>query len=832
MSESNKKTYVRADAGDATEILRTIMENIPVAVSLFDGDLQMVACNRKLIDLLGFPESLFDGGLPSLETLARFNAERGEFGPGDPEDLVAAFMERARNPQAHRMERIRPDGTVLGIEGTPLPDGGFVTIYSDVTESRRTQQDLETNLLYLHAVLDHLSQGISVFDEALHLKFWNKGLIDVLTLPEGTLHPDATFHDVMRFLAERGEYGPGDPEELAAARTKLALKFLPHRFERTRPNGRTHLVDGRPMLRDGHVVGFVTSYTDITERHQIESELRTRNDTLRKLIDNIPGGVTLFDRDFRLVAWNHEFQRMLDFPDELFVDGPTLERFARYNAERGEYGAGDIDDIVAALLERAQRREPHVFERSRPNGMVLEVRGLPLDDGGFVTIYTDITSHKATAAELERLAHRDVLTGLANRYTLEARLDQVLADAARDGKHVALMFIDMDRFKSINDTLGHTVGDAFLISIATRLSSTVRESDIVARLGGDEFVVVAHDLDNSEPIEAVATKIVNVLGQPAQVAGRELLSTASIGIAVFPADGDSRETLMRNADIAMYHAKESGRGRHARFEATMSEAALARTRMESDLRQALVRHEFLLHYQPQVRATDGALVGFEALIRWQRGERMISPAEFIPLAEESGTIWHIGAWVLRVACRAMAGWRAAGLEVGHVAVNLSAHQIKNTHLVALVREVLLQNDLPPQCLELEITETAAMENPQLTIENLSALRALGVSLAIDDFGTGYSSLAYLKLLPISRLKLDRTFVMDIESDPNDAAICRATIGLAHSLGLEVVAEGVETLAQLDYLRELECDKLQGYYFSKPLPEAGAREFARGSIRDS
>ena len=942
---------------EKTAILQTILDNIPGAVTLFDGRLQMIACNRLAIDLLGFPAEKFVDRLPSMEELARYNALRGEYGEGDPDEIVARFMARAHHPEAHHFERTRPNGVVLDIRGAPLPDGGFVTIYTDITGLKRAQSELERNVLYLQSILDHLPQGVSVFDDQLRLKCWNEVLLDVLGLPTETVYPDVPFEDLIMIPAARGEYGPGEPSEYVAARRALAMQFAPHRFERTRPGGRTHLVEGVPMKSGERTIGFVTTYTDITDRRQIElalerqnamlnalvdnmpggvtvfdadlklvlcnaevirllelpsefanskpcladvvrrnaecgeygdvdveatvadmlerarnpvphrfervrpngvavevrgaplpgggfvtiyiditerktveSELRRRNEVFQTLIDNMPGGVTLFDKDFRLVAHNAEYRRLLDFPDELFQDEPALDRFFRYNAQRGEYGPGDADAQVRELLERARKREPHVFERMRPNGTALEIRGLPLLDGGFVTIYTDITEHKAAAAAIERLAHHDALTGLANRHTLEARLDQILADAARCGTRVAIMFIDLDRFKSINDTLGHAVGDGFLVGVAARLVQGTRESDIVARLGGDEFVIVMSDVANPTDLDTVAQKIVAALERPIRVADHELILSASVGVAVFPEDAQDRETLMSHADIAMYYAKSAGRSCFHRFTPEMSEAALARPRLEADMRRALEQGEFLLHYQPHVHAATRHVTGFEALIRWRRADgELIPPSTFIPVAEDCGLIDAIGEWVLREACRTVQSWASERTDTPRLSVNLSARQLKNSLLVGIVRDVLKETGLPPHRLELEVTETAAMENPQLTIDNLRALRALGVSLAIDDFGTGYSSLAYLKLLPITRLKLDRAFVMDIESDPNDAAICAATIGLAHNLGLDVVAEGVETAAQLQYLEQLGCDEIQGYYFSRPLPAAQARCFGDSDL---
>jgi diguanylate cyclase (GGDEF)-like protein len=428
-------------------------------------------------------------------------------------------------------------------------------------------------------------------------------------------------------------------------------------------------------------------------------------------------------------------------------------------------------------------------------------------------------------ARFEHLARHDSLTGLANRFSLEERLDQVLSTARREKSPLALMLIDLDRFKNINDTLGHPVGDKLLIDVANRLRYSVRESDIVARLGGDEFVVVLTGIATPQDAMSVAAKMLETLGQPYQVENYTLHSTPSIGISLFPDDGEDSETLLKQADSAMYHAKESGRNRLQFFAAELTAAAAVRMELERDLRAALAADQLDLHFQPQMCSDTEKLCGFEALARWQHPTRgWVPPLQFIPIAEESGLIEHLGAWVLDRACRQLAEWHAAGAAGIRMAVNLSAHQLRSETLVDQVRETLSRHGLDARYLEIEVTESVAMADPEQAILQLHTLRALGVQIAIDDFGTGYSSLAYLKLLPIQTLKLDQSFVRDIETDSNDATISKATLALAHSLGLQVVAEGVETAAQRDFLSSNGCDYLQGYFFGRPASATDCRQF--------
>jgi len=437
-----------------------------------------------------------------------------------------------------------------------------------------------------------------------------------------------------------------------------------------------------------------------------------------------------------------------------------------------------------------------------------------------IVSFSDMTVLKQAEERVLHMANHDALTKLPNRVSLQGRLEQAIASARRGGRQLAVLFIDLDRFKNINDTLGHAVGDELLTIVAQRLKALVRESDAVARLGGDEFVVVLTDLPSpaAPPSALLATKIVEELGRPYQVLGHVVHSTPSIGIAVFPDDGADGTLLMKNADAAMYHAKAAGRNNFQFFAQAMNDAAVERLELENGLRRALARTEFRLHYQPQIDVASNEVVGVEALVRWQHPELgLVPPLKFITLAEETGLIVPIGEWVLGEALRQLSEWRQRGMNHLIMSVNISAHQLSVTGFVDMVLGQLAAHGLPASALKLEITETVAMQRPEQTVVLLRELRERGVGLAIDDFGTGYSSLSYLKQLPLNCLKLDRSFVRDIETDANDAAICAATISLAHNLGLAVVAEGVETTAQLEFLRSLGCDSAQGYFFSKPLP---------------
>jgi len=455
------------------------------------------------------------------------------------------------------------------------------------------------------------------------------------------------------------------------------------------------------------------------------------------------------------------------------------------------------------------------------------INGQPIfDEIGSFTGYrgtgSDITARKVTEQRVHHVAQHDVLTGLPNRSLLQDRLGQAVAYATRSGHPVWVMLIDLDRFKFVNDSMGHKAGDVLLMTVAARLRSSLRDTDTVARLSGDEFVVILSEHSDQPLTPDIVQRVMDSVAQPVILGTKEFFVTCSIGVAAFPSDGTPAENLIEHADIAMYRAKKLGRNNFQFYTPAMNEESLERVRIESALRNALERNEFVLHYQPQVDLQTGRIVGMEALIRWKHPELgMVPPSRFVGIAEDTGLIVPIGAWVMRTACAQNKAWQDAGLGKLRVAVNLSARQFSAADLLPGIEAVLIDTGLDPSCLELELTESLFMSDVTPAVELLHRMKSLGVNLSIDDFGTGYSSFSYLSRFPIDVLKIDRSFVNDITQDANDAAIVASIIALAHNLRLSVIAEGVETAEQLDYLRHQGCDEMQGYYFSKPLP---AHEF--------
>ena len=529
------------------------------------------------------------------------------------------------------------------------------------------------------------------------------------------------------------------------------------------------------------------------------------------------------DHANRIVVVNPAFSRMTGYsPAEVLGRNPSLLASGQ-----------TLPEVYAAMwqaLEKDGFWQGEIWDRRSdgtvyPKWLTISVlRNAAHEVENYVASFSDITEHKQVADKFIHLAHHDALTGLLNRNALEAQLQNALNTARRDKSQVAVLLIDLDNFKQVNDTLGHHVGDQLLIQVARRLKECVRANDTVARLGGDEFLIVLPDIESALSVGAIASKVQRSLADSYRVDAYTLYATPSIGVSLYPIDGDRTDMLIKNADSAMYHAKAQGRNNFKFFAASMNEAAHERLKLENALRSALEdiscfqAPQFELYFQPQIHLSTGRITGLEALARWSHPELgFIPPTRFIQIAEETGLIQPLGDWVFWEACRRLKAFKEQGVTDIRVAVNLSTQQLRHDNLPVVVRGALACYDLEPTDLELEITESTAMQNPAATIAILEQLKDMGIVLAVDDFGTGYSSLSYLKHLPIHRLKLDRTFVKDIDTSREDAAICSATIVLAHNLGLDLVAEGVETEAQRDYLSRLGCDLFQGFLYSRPLP---------------
>jgi diguanylate cyclase (GGDEF)-like protein/PAS domain S-box-containing protein len=535
------------------------------------------------------------------------------------------------------------------------------------------------------------------------------------------------------------------------------------------------------------------------------------------VFENTKEGVMIADDTHHVVAVNRAFVEITGYSaNELIGHTPDVLRSRKNDAAFYRH--------IGEAVGKDGHWQGEIWDR-RKNGEEypawLSVSVVKDDEGRlshYVSVFSDITVLKEAEARLDQLAHHDPLTGLPNRLLLNARAEHALARARRSEKQMAVLFLDLDRFKYINDTLGHPAGDLLLQQVAERLKKCVRDEDTISRLGGDEFTVVLESLDGAGAAGLVARKILGALSEKTVLFGREVFVTCSIGISLYPRDGEDIVTLFKNADSALYRAKEQGRDTYQFYTEELTALAVERLEMESDLRHALENNELVIHYQPQINLRSSQITGMEALVRWQHPRRgLLMPADFIPLAEDSGLIVPLGEWVLRSACGQAKTWLDAGLSMAPVAVNLSPRQFRQKDLVEKITGILRESGLPPDHLELEITEGLAMFNVEASIVVMDQLKDLGVRFSIDDFGTGYSSLSYLKRFPIDKIKIHQSFVQHITTDPEDAAISSAIISLTHSMKRKAIAEGVETDAQREFLMSHHCDEIQGYHFSKPGP---------------
>lgn len=564
------------------------------------------------------------------------------------------------------------------------------------------------------------------------------------------------------------------------------------------------------------ITNFVAVKEDITAQVRDREQLRLQSTALAAAAN----AIFITDTDGRIIWANNAFCRMSGYRlEELLNETPRKMKSGKHDTSYYQelwktVLAGDV--WSSEVIERRNDGELYtVYQTITPlkdeNGVVTH----------FIAVHEDITARKLAESRIEQMAYHDALTGLPNRIQLNQRLDEAMKYARRKSRSLALHFIDLDRFKVVNDTLGHSVGDALLVEVAARLKGCLRAGDMAARLGGDEFAVIQTEMTTTAEAVALAQRIVEVMGPPFKLAGRDIHTSPSIGVSVFPLDGDDAEQLLKNADLAMYLAKKEGRNNFQFYTATLNSQIRDRLALEADLHRALRSDEFVIHYQPQVDIRTGRLLGMEALIRWQHPTRgLLLPSLFIGVAEESGLIHGLSAWVLENACAQNAAWQAAGFPRRRVAVNISSVNFKDNHFFEVISRALKHSKLAPRYLELEVTETLLLQDEQVR-KATPKLKELGVALSIDDFGTGYSSLTYLRRLPVEKLKIDQSFVHGISNIQDDGIIAKAIIDLGHALGHTVIAEGVETRAQLECLRELGCDEAQGFLFGRPVP---AHEF--------
>lgn len=754
--------------------------------------------------------------------------------PEDFEHCTGTYLSHlaVRTPFEMEYRLRRHDGVYRWIidTGWPIytPSGrysGYIGSCIDITDRRLAEAAAQEREMRLSTLLSSMGEGVIMRDERGKVLMHNATAAEILGMTDAELENWTIYGNQIVYLNEDGT--PADLESIPPVKALSSGQAQARLLGIDRADGQRRWlwVNSVPLFEEeiGRPLGVVTTLADITAHRSNEEQLRLALTVFRHSVE----AIIVTDAQQRILSVNKAFSEVTGY-NVADAIGRTPRMLIHSGKHDASFYADMWQDIQAHGFWQGEvtdrRKDGSLYPAALSISAVRDHNGRI---SHYVAVFSDITERKATEARIAFLAQHDPLTGLPNRTLLHDRLDQALATAARMHGRIALMFLDLDRFKTINDSLGHMVGDRLLQGVAERLSGCVRDSDTVSRQGGDEFLIVLTNIHAPGDAARVAEKILARLEAPFEVDGHLLGTSFSIGIALYPEDGASVETLMKNADTAMYHAKESGRNTYRFFDELMNANALERLQLENVLRRALERQEFQLYYQPQVDLASGRIIGMEALLRWFSSELgSVSPAHFIPLAEECGLIVPIGEWVLEEACRQARTWQDRGFPAVPVAVNLSAMQFRRDDIVATVRKALANSALDGQWLELELTESLLMQSGSNVEATLAALKTLGVRMSIDDFGTGYSSLAYLKRFPVDRLKIDQSFVRDVTDDPDDAAIVRAIIQMGRSLRLEVIAEGTESPEQMDFLRDEGCTAAQGYLFSPPLPADAISELLR------
>ena len=778
---------------ESEQRFRTVVGNVPIILWALDRDGVFTLSDGKGLDILGMKPG---------EVVGRSIADVYRDAPEIIENNRRALAGESFNSV------VQVGGLSFDCWYQPLRDGnggviGAIGVAADVTERRRAQEALRQSEEQFRDLVENINEVIYALDATGCVTYVSPAVEEV----GGYKPAEVLGRSFTEFIH------PEDlPEILQSFQRVVSGNMEPSEYRVLTKSGDVHWVrsSSRLVYEDGQIAGLRAVLMDITDRKQAEEALRESESRQRALLDAMPDLMCRVRRD------------------GLFLDfrpgGDALPRLGDADLAGRNIAAVLPAGVVEQILHHVERSlsggDMQVFEyQHRLQGEMrdFEARIVPSGPDEVLALVRDITERKQMEDTIRHLAYHDPLTGLPNRVLFQDRFGQALAQARRSNQPLALMSLDLDRFKVINDTLGHAGGDHLLQAVAARLTRIVRDGDTIARVGGDEFMLSFPGAGRPEDAVKVADKILRSLRRPFSVDGQEFHSTASLGLAFYPHDGRDADTLRKNADAAMYRAKEQGRNNYQLYTAAMNAEASQRLALENSLRRALERDEFAVYYQPQADVQTGGIVGIEALVRWQHPERgLVLPGEFIPIAEETGLIVPLGERVLRTACRQAKSWQDGGLSPLRIAVNLSTRQFRQPSLVDAVTGILEETGLSPHLLELEITEGVAMQDVDFVIVVLRSLHEMGVRISIDDFGSGYSSLSYLKNFPIQTLKIDRSFVDDLTVDASDAAITSAVIAMAHSLNLNVIAEGVETEAQLAFLRERGCDQFQGFLLAGPM----------------
>ena len=784
------------------EKYRNIFNFASVGIYQSTRDGRIITANDTLARILGYeaPDEL----------LTRNLGEEVYFDKEERATLIDRFEPNGL-PTNHEVLWRRKDGSPiwvqLNVHSVISPRGSmyFEGFVYDITERKRAEQSLAAANSQRKAVLDAAMRvSIIATDAEGMITVFNSGAERMLG------------YEAVEMIGRRSILSLHVPEELEAAGLSIETE---REWTYVRKDGaRLTVLVSLTTLRteDGAITGFLHVGTDITERKATEETLRKQSAAMTASMD----GIGILDERLDFTYANDALAKLFGYTGAQTVLGRSL-----CDLYEPPEQVRIVTTVIPLLQQRGRWRGEATGLRRDGSTFPQEISLTALDGGGMVCVVRDITERTYAEEQIKHLAYHDALTGLPNRLLFKDRLTVALSHAQRERSRLAVLFLDLDRFKVINDSLGHNIGDQLLQAVAARIQSCVRDSDTVARLGGDEFTLLLARLNRSDDAAPIADKILEAVRHPFHIEGREFFITTSVGISLYPEDGTDAESLIKNADTAMYQAKEQGRDNYQLFNAFVNAKALQRIALEHGLRRSLMNEELAIHYQPIFDLRTHKITGMEALLRWQHEELgNIPPGTFIPVAEATGMMVPIGYWALRTAALQAKAWHDAGFRSLSLAVNLSVTQLQQPDLVAHVRAILEETKLPSRLLELEITESSAMVNPENSIRTLYDLKKLGIRISLDDFGTGHSSLSYLKRFPIDTLKIDQSFVRDINHDPDTAAIVTAIIAMAHSLRLKVIAEGVEFTEQANFLERHSCDQMQGYLIKEPVSAEKFLEF--------
>ncbi|MER9409666.1 MULTISPECIES: EAL domain-containing protein [unclassified Mesorhizobium] len=672
-----------------------------------------------------------------------------------------------------------------------------------VAAPRQIADELRHQNERFSAAVENMSHGLCMFDADERMIICNGNYISIFSLDAKIVRPGIAFLDILKHSVDIG-VASQSAEDLYAIRKPYIERAQASTYEEILSDGRIVSITHRPLASGG----WVSIYEDITEQRRAEQELKEQHRRFDAALANMSQGLLMYDAEGTLIVRNQRFLDLYKVTPDDFPLGMSQRALLEQMVRLRIYPSMDIDGEIANTRASLQAGEERSTDRSLADGRTLLVARRPLTGGGWVATFEDITERRRAEERMSHLAHYDTLTDLPNRSMFRERLDQAMAGDTP----LAIFSLDLDRFKAVNDTWGHPAGDWLLKCVAERLRHSLRsDTDVVARLGGDEFAILQFNPKGATDAEQLAKRIVAVVSQPFRDKGRDMHVGISLGIALYPGDGKDADTLLKNADMALYSGKSEGRNVYRFFEPGMDALVRARLALETDLETALKRREFVLEFQPITNIASGKIVGAEALMRWNSPTRgLVAPDDFIAAAEDSGLIVPLGEWALKQACSVAAGW-PPGMRI---AVNVSAVQIRSADFARSVISALAVSGVPASRLELEITETVLMDESETVLKTLRQLRELGIRIALDDFGTGYSSLGYLRRFPVDKIKIDRSFIHDIDNK-DTAAIVRTIIGLGAELGITVTAEGVETEAQLDILRKAGCVEAQGFLIGMP-----------------